>query len=381
MTAPLRPSPHTADGTWFIGLMSGTSTDGVDAVLARLRDDHPPECIAMASIGFPAALRDTLLALNTPGADELHRAALAANELVQCYAQAVADVLRQTGMPASAITAIGAHGQTVRHRPELGYTLQINAPARLAELTGISVVSDFRSRDVAAGGQGAPLVPAFHAEIFASDLTQVILNLGGIANITVLEPGVMPKGFDTGPSNVLLDLWCARHLDKAYDENGAWAASGQSNPALLAYLLASEPWFDRAPPKSTGRDLFNATWLDERLAHFQSTHARMAAEDVQATLSVLTATSVANAISRWASPPDQLWVAGGGAMNPTLLRDLATALRIPVVTTDQRGVPTQAVEALAFAWLARAYCTGRAGNFPGVTGAAGPRVLGQYNPA
>ena len=381
MVPPYPNHDAAPDGTWFVGLMSGTSMDGVDAVLARLVDGKLPECVAIASIDFPPDLRDSLLRLNTPAFDELHLAALAANALADCYAEAVAKVLDQAGMSAQSITAIGAHGQTVRHRPDVGYTLQLNAPARLAERTGISVVSDFRSRDVAAGGQGAPLVPAFHAEIFAADLPQVILNLGGIANITLLTPGTMPTGFDTGPANVLLDLWYARHHDHTFDKNGDWAAQGNVNAALLQQLIDGEPWFALAPPKSTGRDLFNATWLDQRLDQFSRTHGTINAVDVQATLSAFTAATVARAIHGAQIKPDQVWVAGGGALNATLLRDLEAALGLKVATTDQRGVPTQAVEALAFAWLAHAYCAGRPGNLPTVTGAAGPRVLGQFSPA
>lgn len=236
-----------AGGPLFIGLMSGTSVDGVDGVLVRLPDGQPPQVLASASLPMPAALRAELLALNVPGDDELARAALAANELARLYAQAVADLLAQTGLQAQDIAAVGAHGQTVRHRPDRGYTLQLNAPALLAELSGIDVIADFRSRDVAAGGQGAPLVPPFHAAIFGAPQGRAVLNLGGIANVTLLTPGQPPRGFDTGPANVFLDAWCQRHLGQPYDKDGRWAASGQVLAPLLEQLIASEPWFALPP--------------------------------------------------------------------------------------------------------------------------------------
>lgn len=368
----------------YIGLMSGTSTDGADAVLARFASGQPPEFLATASVAIPPDLRSALLALNTPGENELHRAALAANEMASVYADAVESVLQQAGVSCQDIVAIGSHGQTIRHRPEQGYTLQLNAPARLAEITGIAVVSDFRSRDVAAGGQGAPLVPAFHAALFSADAPRIILNLGGIANITVLAPGAPVTGFDTGPANVLIDGWIHRHLDLPYDRDGAWAASGQVNAALLAYLLESEPWFNALPPKSTGRDLFNLAWLDTRLSAFQAQHGPLTVtpEDIQATLTALTARSVAQAIQRWAPhPKGGIWVAGGGAFNTALLKALAWETAADVQCIDALGVPAQSLEAYAFAWLAYAHCAGLPGNRPEVTGARGMRILGAYTPA
>ena len=375
--------PQNADGL-YIGLMSGTSTDGADAVLARFTQGGAPQFLAAASVDMPPALRSSLLALNTPAHDELHHAALAANALADVYAQAVGQVLDKASLGPHDIIAIGSHGQTVRHRPELGYTWQLDAPARLAEHTGIAVVSDFRSRDVAAGGQGAPLVPAFHAALFSSDQARVILNLGGIANITALNPGGPVTGFDTGPANVLLDGWCARHLNRPYDHNGEWAASGRCDAGLLAYLLSSEPWLAMAPPKSTGRDLFNMPWLLNRLASYSDLNPgpSPSPEDVQATLSMFTATTIAQAIAHWASrPAGGIWVAGGGAANPTLMRDIEAATGVQVMPTDALGVPAQAVEAYAFAWLAYAHCAGLPGNRPEVTGARGLRILGRYTPA
>jgi len=372
-------TPQHQDSQLYIGLMSGTSVDGVDGVLVRLDDGQAPAVLASASLPMPADLRRELLALNLSGDDELARAALAANGLARLYAQAVAALLQQAGVQAGDVTAIGAHGQTVRHRPDLGYTVQLNAPALLAELTGIDVVADFRSRDVAAGGQGAPLVPPFHAAIFGAPQGRAVLNLGGIANVTLLEPGQAPRGFDTGPANILLDGWCQRHLGQPYDADGRWAATGQVLAALLEQLIASEPWFALPPPKSTGRDLFNMQWLDDRLAVFDG--PKLAPQDVQATLQRLTARTVANAVDAAAAGTQEVFVCGGGARNPGLMRELAYCLQRPVRATDVLGVPAQEVEALAFAWLAQAFVQRRPAGLPAVTGARGPRILGALYPA
>ncbi len=377
MTSP-QPA-HREDSRLYIGLMSGTSVDGVDGVLARLGDGQPPQVLASASLPMPTDLRQELLALNLSGEDELARGALAANALARLYAQAVSDLLREAGVTARDVAAIGAHGQTVRHRPDSGYTVQLNAPALLAELSGIDVVADFRSRDVAAGGQGAPLVPPFHAAIFGAPEGRDVLNLGGIANVTLLEPGKSPRGFDTGPANVFLDGWCQRHLGAPYDADGRWAASGQVLAPLLELLIASEPWFALPPPKSTGRDLFNMQWLDSRLAEFDG--PRPAPQDVQATLQRLTARTVANAIDAAAAGTREVFVCGGGARNPGLMRELAYCLQRPVRATDALGVPAQQVEALAFAWLAQAFVARRPAGLPDVTGARGPRILGALYPA
>jgi len=372
-------NPSTTNAQLYIGLMSGTSVDGVDGVLVRLGDGAAPAVLASASLPMPADLRRELLALNQSGDDELARAALAANALARLYAQAVAALLQQAGVAAGDVTAIGAHGQTVRHRPDLGYTVQLNAPAVLAELAGIDVVADFRSRDVAAGGQGAPLVPPFHAAIFGAPQGRAVLNLGGIANVTLLEPGHAPRGFDTGPANVLLDGWCQRHLGRPYDADGRWAATGQVLAPLLEQMLASEPWFALPPPKSTGRDLFNMQWLDDRLAAFDG--PKPAPQDVQATLQRLTARTVANAVDAAAAGTQDVFVCGGGARNPGLMRELAYCLQRPVHATDALGVPAQEVEALAFAWLAQAFVQRRPAGLPAVTGARGPRILGALYPA
>nr|WP_304412169.1 anhydro-N-acetylmuramic acid kinase [Bordetella sp. FB-8] len=360
-----------------MGLMSGTSMDGVDGVLMRLSSQGRPQTLAGVALPMPDALRAELLALNTAGHDELERAARAANALARLYAQAVQRLLADTRLSASDVSAVGAHGQTVRHRPEQGYTVQLNAPALLAELAGIDVVADFRSRDVAAGGQGAPLVPPFHAAMFGCDTPRAVLNLGGIANLTLLAPGQAPRGLDTGPANVLLDAWCQRHTGQAYDADGRWAASGRVDAALLQTLIASEPWLRLPPPKSTGRDLFNPAWLDARLAGWR--HKQPA--DVQATLQRFTAQTVADALDAALPQAAEVLVCGGGARNAGLMRDLADVLRRPARATDEEGVSAQWMEALAFAWLAQMHVDGQKAGVPEVTGARGPRVLGALYPA
>jgi len=363
----------------FIGLMSGTSTDGVDAVLAEFPSARPPRILAGASLPMPAALRAEFLALNTPGHDELARGARAGNELARLYAQACRQVISDAGLSPRQLRAIGAHGQTVRHDPGAGYSVQINAPALLAELTGIDVVADFRSRDIAAGGQGAPLVPAFHQAVFQNDQPRLVVNLGGIANVTLLEAGQPLRGFDTGPANVLLDLWCHEKTGKLYDADGRWAASGKTHHGLLAGLYDSEPWFALPPPKSTGRDLFNRAWLEERLKPLQD--VGLADEDVQATLQSLTVLSICKAVAEHAQATREVLACGGGALNSGLMKELAQSLGLPVRPTSELGVPVQSVEALAFAWLAHAHFEGVAAGLPSVTGARAPRVLGARYPA
>jgi anhydro-N-acetylmuramic acid kinase len=368
--------------TLCIGLMSGTSLDGVDAVLAELPAGDAMRVLDHAHLPLPAPLRAELLALNAPANDELHRAALAANALSRLYADAITRLLATSRVAATSIRAVGAHGQTVRHRPGefdgSGYTLQLLNAALLAELCGIDVVADFRSRDVAAGGQGAPLVPAFHRALFARPGKAVcVLNLGGIANLTVLAADGITLGFDCGPANALMDHWCERHTGQLFDVAGDWAAGGRVLPALLESMLA-EPYFALMPPKSTGRDLFNPRWLE---SHLQG-HPGALAQDVQATLAELTARSCAEAALRHAGTSRELLVCGGGAFNVHLMARLAD--RLPawrVQTTAAVGLPPAQVEAAAFAWLASAHCDRRAGNLPSVTGAAGPRVLGALYPA
>jgi anhydro-N-acetylmuramic acid kinase len=390
----------STDGVYF-GLMSGTSMDGVDGIAVEFRSGEPPRVLADAFVGFADGLRQALFALQQPGDNEIEREALAASALAARYAVCCHELLRSANIGPAAVRAIGVHGQTIRHRPEKGYTRQINNPSLLAEMTHIDVIADFRSRDVAAGGQGAPLVPAFHAQVFgAEDETRVVCNLGGISNITVLPSGHVRatapgregrqsaagdgeaiRGFDCGPANVLLDEWAQRHLGTPYDEGGRFAASGTVNQALLNVLL-DEPFFEQAPPKSTGRDLFNAKWLDMKLAGFEA----LAPADVQATLAALTAVTVAREIERHAPGCGAVFVCGGGARNPELMKALERALDktgvsgVPVMTTEALGVPPHHVEALAFAWLAMRCVARAAGNLPAVTGAAGERVLGALYP-
>lgn len=364
--------------------MSGTSLDGVDAVLARFTADGKPEVLARSAQPFPAALRNEFLSLNSSGHDELARGWTAANALAEIYTLAVKETLVSAQLNPADICAIGAHGQTVRHQPALGYTIQLNAPALLAERTGISVIADFRSRDVAAGGQGAPLVPFFHASVFQSGQTRVILNLGGIANITVLRPAHDPIGFDTGPANVLMDLWCQRHTGQSFDQEGRWGASGRVDSALLAFLIESEPWFALPAPKSTGRDLFHEVWLQSRLDQLQKelpSRQPLTGVDTQATLRALTAQTVADAVNTHAPDTAEVLVCGGGARNGVLLEELRARLSRAVALTDTAGIGTQDVEALAFAWLAWAHQQGIPVSSSAVTGASGARILGAFWPA
>ena len=374
--------------TAFIGLMSGTSLDGIDGVLVDFASDAAAasaHTLAHAHRAFAPALREELLALNRSSSDEVHRVALAANALARTGAEVVAALIGQARSEPARVVAIGSHGQTIRHRPGefdgIGYTVQLGAPALLAELTGIDVVADFRSRDVAAGGQGAPLVPAFHRAVFARPgSAAAVLNLGGIANLTSIDADGSTIGFDCGPANNLLDRWCQRVTGHPFDVGGAWAAGGRVDAVLLAALL-DEPYFTRRPPKSTGRDLFDGTWLDARLAAGDAT-GRLSDQDVQATLAELTARTCADAVIRDASTTSELIVCGGGAFNADLMARLATLLAPrTVVSSAERGWPPDQVEAAAFAWLARAFTLREPGNIATVTGAEGPRVLGALYPA
>jgi anhydro-N-acetylmuramic acid kinase len=372
-----------------LGLMSGTSADGVDAVLVRWLPDDSPQLLAHAHARFEPGLRQQLLSLNQPAADELHRAALAGNALARVYAQASSTALALAGEAAWAVTALGAHGQTVRHQPGLhdgcGYTLQLLNGALLAELSGIDVVCDLRSRDVAAGGQGAPLVPALHDALFAQDDAEVaVLNIGGIANLSLLPARSARaedrtvRGFDCGPGNALMDLWCETHTGQPFDDQGRWAAGGRPDPALLGRLLA-EPFLAQEPPKSTGRDLFSRPWLD---AHLSTLDPVPTPQDVQATLAEFTAQAAVRALQTQAPRTQQLVVCGGGARNTHLMQRLQSHLPgIRLTDSAARGVPVDQVEALAFAWLARAFVRQQPGNLPAVTGARGLRRLGCLYPA
>jgi anhydro-N-acetylmuramic acid kinase len=379
----------------YIGLMSGTSLDGIDGVVVEFdpgssvssTSPTPLQVTNHAYAAFPADVRRGLLELNASGPDELHRAALAANQLAQLYARVVGMLLVQSGLQRDQIVAIGAHGQTVRHQPQNGYTLQLNNPALLAELTGIDVVADFRSRDVAAGGQGAPLVPAFHREVFGQpDKTVSVLNIGGISNVSVLPAQASDQaghviGLDCGPGNALMDYWCHKNTSKTFDSGGQWAASGQVHADLLKALL-NAPYFQLPAPKSTGRDEFNPAWLAQELADFSA----VSPVDVQTTLTELTAIACARDVLRYSekykSNSKLLIVCGGGMLNSYLIGRLRHHLPDwRVESSSGHGLPPLQVEAAAFAWLARKTMRRETGNLPKVTGAQGARILGAIYPA
>ncbi len=374
---------------YFIGLMSGTSLDGVDAALVAF--SQPFKVLNTHFLPYPSAIKKTILVLQHPAENELETAALLGNTLAMLYAQAVNELLDKSEFKANQITAIGCHGQTIRHQPQLhhqiGYTLQLGNAALLAERTNITVVSDFRNRDIAAGGQGAPLVPAFHAEIFSSNsLNRAIINIGGIANITYLPKASNSQnnvvfGFDSGPGNMLMDAWIQQNLNVDYDQNGQWAAKGQVIDALLNELL-TEPYLKMPPPKSTGRDLFNETWLNQFL--FQKSYV---AEDVARTLIKYTACTIIDALATHCSATDEVYICGGGAHNHLLMQDLQALLaeefsgNILLKTTDTFNIGVDWVEAIAFAWLAKKCIDGETASLPAVTGAAGARILGTITQA
>lgn len=357
-----------------IGLMSGTSLDGVDAALVDF-SSATPNTLHTLWLPFPQDIKRDVLGLQASGPDELNRSALLANRLAHCYAKASLRLLAEAGIDKSTVAAIGCHGQTVRHQPGRGYSIQLNNPSLLAELTELTVVADFRSRDIAAGGQGAPLVPAFHSAVFGSPGEhRVVLNIGGIANLTDLNPGLPVRGFDCGPGNILLDAWVARVRGMEFDADGEWAGSGRVIPRLLASLL-DDPYFEAVPPKSCGRDEFNLAWLDGRMLGDEDPG------DVQATLLELTAVTIANAIRKWCGTPTRLWICGGGVKNLALLDRLRALCRpIQIDKTDIAGQPADWVEAVAFAWLAWRTLAGETGSLAEVTGAQGPRILGAIYP-
>jgi len=372
--------PHSL----YIGLMSGTSLDGIDAVLAKIGPNGEASTQAAVSAPFSTELRNALFELQSPGANELHREKQAGNALALAYAEAVDQLLKKAGLQPSAITAIGAHGQTIRHQPDLGdmaYTHQTLNPALLAEKTGIDVIADFRSRDLAAGGHGAPLVPAFHAQQFAEDKHLAILNIGGIANLTLLPKDGLVTGFDCGPGNMLMDAWIQEHQGNAFDENGQWALQGKPNEIVLTKML-SDSFFAKAPPKSTGRDDFNLQWVQEKISG-----ENYLCEDVQATLLHLTAHSALEALAQHAPQTQKLIVCGGGARNNALMNLFKVMSQhfftqpLEITTSESVGIDPQLVEGLAFAWLAWAYKEKRPANLPAVTGAKGPRILGACYPA
>jgi len=356
--------------------MSGTSLDGIDAVLVRLaRQSEASEQLGTQYLPYPNELKTRLLALHAPQPDEIHHSLQMANELARLYAKAVQELINKTQTAPNLVRAIGCHGQTIRHCPDAGYSLQIVNGALLAELTGITTITDFRSRDIAAGGHGAPLVPAFHAAMLSSSMEhRVIVNIGGIANLTNLPVTGKITGFDCGPGNMLMDAWAARHLGKPIDENGSWAASGKLMTSLLDKMLAND-FFSATPPKSAGREQFNLGWLDRLL------EGNEAAADVQASLLELTARGIVDAANAHCKGYNTLYVCGGGVYNNTLMTRLSVLAGKPVKSTTTLGIDPDWMEALAFAWLAKQCIDGKPGNLPAVTGATGPRILGAIYPA
>lgn len=351
--------------------MSGTSLDGADAVL--LAFDTPNTCHTIASFHTPYSdrLRADILALQDISLNELEKSALLSKQLSHLYAETVHGLLNKAQISAKQIHAIGCHGQTIRHRPELGFTLQIVNASLLAELTDINVVNDFRSRDIAAGGQGAPLVPAFHQAVFSHpEINRAIINIGGIANLTYLPVKGQVIGFDSGAGNMLMDAWAERHIGQRYDTNGAWAETGTVITPLFDALM-SEPYLQLPPPKSTGRDLFSMAWLNTFL------NDNYAPEDVQRTLLEFTAMSIANAVKLYCPKTEEIYLCGGGAHNNALIRCLQQCLHpVKIDLSNSLGVEVSEVEAAAFAWLARQTMHQATGNIPNVTGAQGARVLG-----
>ena len=355
--------------------MSGTSLDGADAALVDF-SSRVPRTLSFTTIPFDDSLRERLLKLSTPGEDGLDLAGSVSVELAEIYARAVKGVLAEAGVRAAEVEAIGCHGQTVRHRPDRGFTIQLNDAARLAELTGIDVVADFRRRDMAAGGQGAPFAPAFHEAVFRHPArSRAVVNIGGISNITWMPPASPTLGFDCGPGNVLLDGWARRHRGVAFDEGGDWAAQGRSDRPLLERFL-SEPFLAVAPPKSTGRELFTMAWLDSRVPPGQS------AADVQSTLTDFTGRAIVDALDRFCPGTEEIYLAGGGARNRTLVSRIESlAAGRPVAPTDALGVPTGHVEPLAFAWFAMKFVRREPVDLTAITGARKPRLLGALYPA
>lgn len=373
------------DDALYLGMISGTSADGIDVAIARFHDAPTPQAGLVFGRTYPwdPDLRARLVALGQ------HAQPMTLDEVGEldarigaAFATAAETAIRDSGVDRAAIAAIGSHGQTLRHRPHgpHPFTLQLGDPSRIAETTRVRTVADFRRRDLAAGGHAAPLLPALHAALLSSpDEDRAVLNLGGIANLTLLPRDDGPvRGFDTGPANGLMDAWCLRHTGAGYDRGGAFAAGGQVDESLLARLL-DEPWFAMAPPKSSGRDQFHLAWVEARL---QGEGMRPAPADVQATLLALSVRTVVDALRATLPGAARVIACGGGVHNPVLMRALADALPgVAVESTAAHGIDPDMVEALGFAWLARQTLLGRPGNLPSVTGAAGPRVLGAIYPA
>lgn len=366
------------ESSLYIGLMSGTSADAIDAALVDFSCDQPT-LLAHYSLELKRDVRAIIHQLAHPGDNEIDRMGAMDHQLGELFATAVKELLAQSNFDSTQIAAIGSHGQTIRHRPpklnEYPFSLQIGDPNIIAQRTGITTIADFRRRDMAAGGQGAPLVPAFHAAFFqTSARPRAIVNIGGIANITWLPNRGQPLGFDTGPGNVLLDAWINKYKGESYDKDGAWAGSGQLNATLLERLF-KHPFFHQKPPKSTGPEVFNLDWLGKELASLDD---ELAPEDVQATLLVLTAQSIAAAVQGLEDGPKaEIYLCGGGAYNMALRIALQTLLPDHQLSdTSDLGIAPEWVEATAFAWLAHQTHNRLSGNLPAVTGATEALVLG-----
>jgi anhydro-N-acetylmuramic acid kinase len=363
----------------YLGCISGTSVDGLDIALVEVGSDNTVSIGSAATIKFPATLQQTLLALGQPGADDLDLLGRSDAALGAFVGHALVQFMDAHDIDPSSITAIGSHGQTVRHRPpepahDYGFTSQIGDPNYIAEITGLTTVADFRRRDMAAGGQGAPLVPPFHQVLFGqSEQATVVLNIGGISNISIL--GETPRGFDTGPGNGLLDAWCALHTGHQYDQDGQWSKTGKVDQHLLRALL-TDPYFALPPPKSTGREYFNLNWLTP---HLEQTNAGPA--DIQATLVALTAACTADAIKQWAPDVQALVVCGGGRLNSALMQALTEYCDAEVVSSEAHGIGGDDIEAALFGWLAHQRLQGLVGSEPAVTGARHGTVLGAIYPA
>lgn len=388
---PRPPGPSQERPALFIGLISGTSADGIDAALVRFGDANPASpaasrCELLLGHTYPwsPAVRERLVALGQGGdAHSIEELGTLDVQIGEAFAEATARLLEHAGVGADQVRALGSHGQTVRHRPAGArddglhpFTMQLGDGNVIAERSGIATVADFRRRDVAAGGHGAPLVPAFHAALLHSaDEDRAVLNLGGIGNFTLLPAVGEVRGFDTGPANALMDAWCERHTSAAFDADGAFAGRGEVDVALLARLL-DEPWFALAPPKSTGREQFHLAWVEARLGGGERP------QDVQATLLELSATTIVDALRAQQPATRRLLACGGGVRNTRLLGRIAALLPgVVVESTEAHGLDPDFVEAMAFAWLARQTLAGLPGNVPSVTGARGPRVLGVVYPA
>ena len=364
---------------YFIGLMSGTSLDSIDAVLVSFHQDTP-KLIGSLTNELPDGIRKLILQLNSSGIAEIELLADLDPLLGKLFAHTCLTLLDKYSIDPSLVCAIGSHGQTIRHLPHKEYTLQIGDPNVIAELTGITTIADFRRRDLAAGGQGAPLVPAFHYQCFhSSTRNRVIVNIGGMANITLLPSNTDKPivGYDTGPGNVLIDSWITQHQNLPFDTNGEWAASGNINTLLLTQFL-SEPFFNQPFPKSTGRELFNNDWINTNvLKTVSGTKEKSISEaDIQATLTELTAKSIADAIKCHSLKESEIYICGGGSHNKYLLSRLSFHLNCQVQSTETLGIHPNWVEACAFAWLAYRTLNHKAGNLAAVTGAKGDRILG-----